>query len=659
MSAAAASPLWAHQREAADAAVKILAESERTTLVAACGSGKTRTGGEIAARIALGSGRLLVLAPSLDLLAQILHEYRTTFGDGWVGRAIAVCSDNAIHHSEVDMYAEGAAVTTDPARLAALLAAPGRATVACTYHSLGVLREAHARHGLAPWGLAIMDEAHRTTGRVDKPWTAIHDDAAIPCVRRLYLTATPRIMADPDSGQAAVSMDDEAIFGPVAHTLTFAEAIERGLLADYRVIVPVITDAEVSRLFTAALDAPHLTAGGFAVSPQMLATQVALLRAAAQHDARRVITYHRRVTSADAFAVTLYAAAGLLEPQQRPDRLTALSVSGRARRGRRRPILARLASDQPGTVVVSNARVLGEGVNIPTVDGVGFIDPLGSSEFVIQAVGRALRTGGLAGKIAKVFVPVHIGPEENMHADLDDTPWRALWATIRALRAHDERLAAGLDLKRRISGKSTAREDFEMPDWMSLTGAPVPAGFASAVKVRMLEATTSSWQASYGRALAYHAEHGHLAPTRTEDRELNTWVDLQRQRRRRRLLSGERAALLDALGIAWDPLDESWQRALADARAYHRAHGHLSPAADAMWAGEPPRRIGKWVTKQRARHRAGELPLDRVAALEELGIVWEPEEPSWARLLEAAREYREQHGHLRVPKTQTWGVARR
>ena len=648
--------LWPHQRDAVDAAVKTLHDETRATVVAACGAGKTRIGGQIAVQLVPAGGRLLIIAPTLDLIAQTLGEYESWSGRAALGRLVAVCSDrDAVSYSTEDLAARHVAVTTDPAVLAEVLAEPGRATVACTYQSLGVLRTAHAEHGLGAWSLVIVDEAHRSAGARGKAWALIHDDTAIPARRRLYLTATPRLLGE--ERDDAVGMDDERVFGPTCHRLTFAEAIERGLLADYRVLVPVITDAAVRALVAdAAQDAPHLTAGRFAVSAEMLATQIAVLRAVHEHEVRRMVTFHHRVADATAFATSLPAAAELLDAHERPARLAAFEIDGYQQPEQRRTILRHLGTNDPGVVVVANARVLAEGVNVPAIDAVAFIDARDSPESTAQAVGRALRLGGRRGKIATIIVPVLLHPDETPEAALDGSAYASVWHTIRALCTHDERLAERLDTARfelALRDYQPVSEIARMPDWFSLTGVPVPDGFARAVSIRMVQATTSPWHEGYAHAHAFHAEHGHLLPG-SEDEQLNRWLIRQRVRRKHDDLSADRIARLDQLGMVWDTREQEWESALAIARAYRAAHGHLDPSSDESWA-DPPFPIGSWVVQLRARHRRGAVPADRVAALDMLGISWNPLAEKWADHLATARAYHAEYGHINVPSVLHWG----
>ncbi|MGI3202245.1 DEAD/DEAH box helicase family protein [Streptomyces sp. GLT-R25] len=220
-----------HQKDAVAAATRTLTQHSRASVIAACGTGKTLIAARTAARIAMRGGAL-VLLPTLDLLSQTIRSWRAA---GRKGPAVAVCSARqALDHEPVSADVP---MTTDPGELAAHIreTGPGPVTVYATYASLPAVVTAHHDYGLPAWDLVVVDEAHRTAGRLGKAWAAIHHDDQVPATRRLYLTATPRIW-DPDSDQgeeAVASMDDESLFGPVAYRLTLSDAIDLGLLADY------------------------------------------------------------------------------------------------------------------------------------------------------------------------------------------------------------------------------------------------------------------------------------------------------------------------------------------------------------------------------------------------------------------------------------------
>ncbi|MFH8407593.1 Helicase associated domain protein [Streptomyces sp. NPDC018019] len=653
--------LWPHQREAVTTVTDTLSRTERTTAVMACGTGKTRVGIEIAQNIA-PTGRVLTVVPSIELVGQTLHAYRQTYGDG-AGRTVALCSDPGVMDRRgQDLRAEHAAVTTSPAELARLTAGPGRVTVVSTYAGMRVLQEAHASHALSPWTLGIVDEAHRTAGAAGKAWAQVHDDVALPADRRLYLTATPRIVGSRGGfglDDFAVSMDNPKIYGPRSYTLSFARASALGLLAKYQVVVAVVTNDEVRAL---AAEQRHYQVGRSAVSVDMLARQIAVLRAAEQHGIRRLITYHGRVSDADWFAKTLPAMAPLLAA----DGAAAPSVwAGHVRGAQsvadRRKVLDRLRGNEEGLVVVSNARVLTEGVDAPAVDGIAFIDPRESTIDIIQALGRAMRLGDRKDKVASIIVPVLLGPDEDPVQALESSAYHQVWRIARALRAHDEALGEQLDKARLQLGAGAGHERWpanpvtQLPDWLRITGVEVPAHFATAITTHAVRSTTPSWEEFYGAATAYRQQHGDLrialSYTAPGGLKLGEWLARQRVTESKGNLLPSRKERLDALGIAWAPKAEDWQRNYAAAQTYYQDHGHLLvPKGYVVLPGEnggAPVKLGDFVRALRAG--LFHLDDDRLAALERIGMVWSVYDNSWQRHITAARAYREQHGNLLVP----------
>jgi hypothetical protein len=227
---------------------------------------------------------------------------------------------------------------------------------------------------------------------------------------------------------------------------------------------------------------------------------------------------------------------------------------------------------------------------------------------------------------------------------------------MRALRAHDERLADWLDEHRvrYTTGEEPAGPPrvHEPLDWLTVNGTPVTSSFARALHVRLVTVAASSWPAWLAALTQYTAEHGHARVPQDyrtpAGLDLGGWLNKQRQLHAAGQLPAERAAALDDLGVIWQPLEEAWQSGLDHAVGYHRAHGHLDiPGGHLAGDGFP---LGSWLAERRREQRAGTLAPDRAAALDQLGVQWDTAfDAAFQRGLDHLARYRDQHGHTQVP----------
>ncbi|MFD6329281.1 Helicase associated domain protein [Streptomyces niveus] len=668
--------LWPHQQEAVDALVAAFDKAERATAVMACGTGKTRTAAASVRVLGERSkvARVLIVVPFLELITQTLREWREVLGDTGMGRVVAVCSDkDVLRDHKPQLRANGAAVTTSAAELARLTAGPGQVTVAATYASLPVVAAAHDEFRLPMWDLIIPDEAHRSAGRADKASAIIHSNAFIPSARRQYMTATPKIFTG--AGDDTVSMDNEKIYGEVAYRLGFARAISLNLLAGYRIVVPVVTDEQV-RAAASTMEGDYYLSGGSAVSPAVLATQIAILRAADEYGLRRLLTFHNRVVAAQWFANTLPHAVAHLEPAARPADLSVGHVHGGQSLAERQQTLARLRTEDDSLVVITNAKVLGEGIDVPAVDSIAFIDNRGSAIDCIQAVGRALRRGKSPGpKTASVIVPVLLKPGEDPEAALNTSAFAPVWQVVRALSAHDDGLSQRLSQMRqnlgaRQKGADSAdrkeddsntshdlaedRDPLALPDWLRITGVPVPPGFANAITVQTVRASTNSWEEYYGAARAYQQANGNTDISQdwvtTEGLRLGNWWHKQRVAYHADDLSAERQELLEKLGIVWDPLNESWTATYQEVKHLAERQGHF--VFDESVVTSQGVTVLNWCTMQRTRRRSGKLPEHRINLLNAIGFPWDGAQDRWMRRYRDLKTiYDRRKSLLRLPAT--------
>ncbi|MFI1300561.1 Helicase associated domain protein [Streptomyces noursei] len=658
-------PLRPHQKDGVSNLWRALKDGGRAIVEAACGSGKTLMAAAAARRMA-AKGRVLVLVPTIELLDQtatawsILGRRR--------GRAIGACShDEALELAEAGAHSD-VTVTTDAGTLAHLVtSATGPVTVYATYASLQRIVTAHADHQLPTWDLIVIDEAHRTAGAADKPWAAVHQDDKVPAQRRANFTATPRIVdlapGETVDSTTVYSMDNEDVFGKTVYRLTAAQGIALGLIADYEVLVPVVTDEDLRELLIMPAIA-DLRSQRTNAELQELALGVGLLRAMTDEDLYRILTYHSRVDAARSFAAALPRIAKLLPAQQRP-KLWTRAVAGTDRLKTRREIFADFGTHTPGSderAVLSNSRLLSEGVDLPGVDAVVFADPKSSVIDIVQAIGRALRQKPGQGKKARIIIPVYlpaIGDDEQTPTDaaavndaatndehratLAASAFKTVWQVLQALAAHDGRMIGRITelrshratpLARSDESSATTAEDgaeAEAPfAWLKINASDHKDAILRALRLRSFSPRTEDWERNYTRAKAFFEEQGHLD---VRDGPLVSWLNQQRYLYAKGLLPPDRINKLNAIGMIWDRHEHAWDRGFAHALVWYHKHGNLAIPTSDVHDGFSR---GRWM--QRQRHNIDDLTNDQRARLDALDPRWALD-PLWVRGYRRWRAY--------------------
>ena len=670
-----------HQREAIDAAVAGLKEHDRGKVVMACGTGKTYVG--LWLHEELESDLTLVLVPSLSLLKQTLREWTTHKNTDF--DHLAICSDETVDQDErTDSFvssttALGVPVTTDVGEIGRFLGAYGPRVVFSTYQSSPRLAEAMAVTPGARFDLTIADEAHRCTGPATSAFSTVLDDSLIPTGKRIFMTATPRYYTTRVRRKAAerdldlASMDDEDAFGPDFYTLLFAEAIEKGLLSDYRVLVVGVSNAMyheyAERGESVRFDGDRVT------DARTLAREIGLAKAIRQYDLKRTLTFHNRVKGAEEFARELPAVIEWMPDSESPtDAVACDYVSGKMNAGDREVRLRRLRTlDQTDRVVLSNARCLAEGVDVPGIDAVAFIDPRRSQVDILQAVGRALRLSEDK-TVGTVVISVFVEDGEDAEDAVESSEFNPVWQVIRALRSHDPTIGESLDLIRAINADGqTPITSADLPDRIEVD-LPVGVGadFSTAFAARLVTETTSSWEVGFGFLSDYVAREGNADVPYEFISEsgfkLGNWVSQRRADNRANRLPSDRAFRLSRLP-GWDwkleagrrlTTRKSFEDAFAALRSYVAREGHAE--VPARFKDEAGFALGTWVRHRRVDYWSNRLSPGQISRLEEMsGWVWgignsdstsgretEPQ-PSSEQRFAALQKYVAREGHAAVP----------
>ncbi|MEU2835065.1 Helicase associated domain protein [Streptomyces lavendulae] len=637
----------------------------RGTIVSATGSGKTITAAACALECFPG-GQILVTVPTLDLLAQTAQAWRLV---GHRAPMIAVCSlENDPVLNEL-----GVRTTTNPIQLS-LWAGSGPVVVFSTYASLVDREDLDAPEGqrqvrgpleaalaggdrlygqrMDGFSLAVIDEAHSTAGDLGRPWAAIHDNARIPADFRLYLTATPRILASPQpqrgaAGQqpevASMADDPDGTYGAWLAELGLSEAIERGILAGFEIDVLEIRDPS-----------PVLEESEEAQRGRRLALlQAALLEHAAAYNLRTVMTFHQKVEEAAAFAdklpetaaelyVTDASDADLAAAEKLPkssieaefyeleagrhvppDRVWSAWLCGDHLVTERREVLRQFANGIDANnrrvhrAFLASVRVLGEGVDITGergVEAICFADTRGSQVEIVQNIGRALRLNRDGStKVARIIVPVFLEPNEDPTDMIASASFRPLVAVLQGLRSHDDRLVEQLasralthgqrkthlrrDEDGRIVEAGGAGDGEDQEDGVDAAAESAllhfssprdPATIAAFLRTRVYRPESLVWLEGYQALLRWRAEN-------------------------------------EITGLHAVPYDVEVEVGVTKAFP-----------------------LGRWVHQQRKALRTGELEDRRKELLDapKAGMVWEPGEEAWENKLAVLRSYRKATGHL-------------
>ncbi|MEV7136514.1 type ISP restriction/modification enzyme [Arthrobacter sp. NPDC093128] len=480
--------LRTHQHEAVNAAMEGFATNHRGKLIMACGTGKTFTALKIAERFAEQEThvRVLFLVPSLALMSQSLKEWSDETTQTM--HAYAVCSDTKVGRQKNSDFTDVAIhdlqipATTDGATLLEAMGTreldEGMTVVFSTYQSIDAVSQAQ-KAGLQDFDLIICDEAHRTTGATlagteDSHFVKVHRNEVVAGAKRLYMTATPRLFNDDTKNKALerdailCSMDDETMYGPVFYRIGFGEALAANppLLTDYKVLVLGVEETQVVSSFQDQLADSNMELQIDDVAKLIGCWNGLAKRRSGNREVsfgndlapmKRAVAFNRDIKSSklveSEFEELVRVHLTNLDNDDPTDdlKVEVKHVDGGFNAITRAERLDWLKEDidspqdQPVCRILTNARCLTEGVDVPSLDAVLFLNPRNSMVDVIQAVGRVMRIN--QGKqFGYIILPIAI-PEgmSTSEALRDNTRYKVVWQVLQALRAHDERMDAAIN----------------------------------------------------------------------------------------------------------------------------------------------------------------------------------------------------------------------
>ncbi len=495
-----------HQTEAINATKEYFSnpKNARGKLIMACGTGKTYTSLKIME--ALEPKITLFLVPSIALLSQTFREYAQEKSEPFY--ASIVCSDDKVGQSknEDNDDINFSELPLKPStRLEDILSVHKKAQkenkrfiIFSTYQSALRIKEAQEA-GLNEIDLIICDEAHRTVGamyssneRDDKnAFTLCHSDKNIKAKKRLYMTATPKVYSESSKAKAKesdnviYSMDDAEIFGEEIYTLNFSKAIALDLLTDYKVIILAVRKENLSGVTNSVnKKISQLKAEGTKLDKKLINNEfvckiIGTHKGLAKQDlivldeenkedhnlqnqydttpSQRAINFCKSINTSknikDSFETIMECYDEELKKKSFKNlKISIDHIDGTMNCKDRLEKLENLNQFQPNTCkVLSNARCLSEGVDVPALDSIVFFDGKSAMVDIIQAVGRVMRKAKRK-KRGYIILPIALEESEikNLDEAVNNTNFKNIWKVIKALRSHDPSLVDEATFKEKI-----------------------------------------------------------------------------------------------------------------------------------------------------------------------------------------------------------------
>ena len=635
----------AHQKEAIEKILSEFSVNDRATAVMACGTGKTLVGLWVMEE--LKPTKAIVLMPSLALIRQTLHEWlRETSLPNF--SFLCVCSDHSvaegvdsviINQADLDFN-----VTTDPTQVRSFLDNPfdGTKVVFTTYYSAPVISESLIAGEQFDYG--VFDEAHKTTGKKARRTSFALTDDNIHIYKRLFLTATPRSfslfnsneMTDP---KQIYSMDNVSVYGGHCVNVTFARAVAEKLICPYQVVISVITSATINNRI---LDSGEVYFSGKSANARDIANQIALQDAVSKYGVKKIFTFHKTVKE----AAELCSNGELGISNQITDCL-ALHINGAMNTSLRERVMkdfcdARLA-------VLSNARCLTEGVDVPAVDMVAFLSPRKSQIDIIQAAGRAMRNS--EGKErGYILVPLFVEQEqdESVEAAVARLDFSEVWEVLRCLQEHDEVFHIGLAaISEKIGRKGIS--EIELPDNVKIDTHSVSIdALRRAIMARLFKPLLPPWEHHFGELQRFKEKNGHCNVPKgyKESPHLGTWVGNMRALGMRNKLSSQRREKLEGIGFCFKVRDAQWDENIELLKVFKRKHGHTRVSIN----DKDNLKLGRWIANIRLLKKDGKLPNERQRELIPFNIDWDLRNQMWEEHFESLLQFIKKYGHTNVPQ---------
>ncbi|PKG42792.1 DEAD/DEAH box helicase [Psychroflexus sp. MES1-P1E] len=555
-----------HQQRAIDECVQWFTEGEesRGQLILPCGAGKTFT--SLWIKEELKSLKTLVLVPSLALLRQIKNEWSNQRKTKY--QYLCVCSEKDIDKDNTDSivthtYEIGGNVTTEPNEILSFLNQDlNEKVIFSTYQSLPRIIESIQNTEIS-FDFIFCDEAHKTAGISKGVFGLIHDNKKIPAKRRLYATATPRIVKESlkkklgDDLKYTHDMNDPEKFGEELYRMSFKNAIDEDILVDYKIVAIGVNDLQL---------ATYIQERKFVdnnISLDEVANNYALDYVMNKYSANHGLTFHSRVKLAKEFAS---------RHSKLFKKTTSFSVDGTQSTSIRNQILNEFKNSSKA--IISNARCLTEGVDVPTIDLVYFSDPKNSKVDIIQAVGRALRKKE-GKKLGYIVIPIYHTNNDEVENSISQGSFKNLLQVIRSLCDQDERLQDEINSIAFGKGKRGSKKIDIISSFDEEIDSLHLIGFEEKLRESLFDQiiykTSNNWDIWFLELKSY-IETNDDYPNKSDNKDLYAWIAQQRNRRKNGRLKSVEIQKLNSIDFAWNIVDYKWDKNFEEFENYSRTN---------------------------------------------------------------------------------------
>ena len=628
--------LRSYQMDIVDKTVEYFNDHDRGYISMACGTGKTLTSYRINRRF---DNRFIVIAvPSLQLANQFYNEWAYSSKLDNLGyRFLIIGSDSDVENK--DHIDNGLFHTTDRQEIKHAVNTYEKLVLVVTYQSSHLLKKLDR-----VIDLCIFDEAHKTVGNSQKLFGCLLK-TKVKITKRLFMTATPKFYLGNDIEEKIYSMDDKNIYGDMIAEYQTGQAIQDGYLCDYQVntfsVYDKIVKKSIKRNKIVTIDKKT------DVYSHYLASAIAILDCIKRGECSHVITYHQTIKNCHEFAKILE----MVNEQEYSLDVFIHSLNGGDRMVKRTQIIKEFESSKFG--IICNARVLNEGVNIPIINGICFVDNKNSKIDIVQSIGRGLRLYKNK-KLTHIILPILVSDEIIKASDINNSVFSKIIQVLRSLKEYDSGISEYFLAQK--TGKPFGRKLFQP---MSVgvkenISTKINLGdWARNIGTQILE-FVNDWENKYCMVKKFLEKKGRYPSDHSKnkrEKSLGSWCNNQRANKKKGILSEYRIKKLKKLDEWYWDKDDIWDKNYYLVKKFTEKYNRL-PSYYSKNIEE--KKSGIWCANQRQNKRKNKLSKIKIKKLEELdGWFWDKDD-IWDENYYLVKKFTEKYN--RIPSSESKNI---